>query len=210
MNQALGRAAASSWSEAVASLDALFADFVEILANLGLSLDDAAAERLAKLEGRRLRIECALPEKTVTLGVQRARLSVSAEGVGEADVQVRGSMPDLLAWAASGFAKTGDRLEVAGDEALLAEFAAALRPSGLDALAEGLPGDVGENLVGALELGGAALRSVFDAGADALVRGLQELYATTPQFREFADGLADLRKRLDRLQAKIRGLEDEA
>ena len=210
MNQTLGRSAASSWPEVIASLDVLFADFAEILANLGLSLDDAATERLAKLEGRRLRVECTLPEKTLTLGVQRARLSVSAEGIGKADVLVRGSMPDLLAWAAAGFDGTGDKLEVAGDEALLSEFSAALRPSGLDALMEGLPSNVGENLVGALELGGAALRSAFDAGADAASHRLQELCASAPQFQELADGLADLRKRLDRLQAKMRGLEDEA
>ena len=159
-------------SEAVASLDALFADCVETLSNAVLLLDGAAAERLATLEGRRLRIQCKAPAKTLTLGVQRRRLSVSAEAIGEADVSVCGSASALLAWALGGFGKAGGQLDVAGDEALLAEFAAALRPSGLDAIVERLPGNLSEDLFGALELGGAALRSAAEAGADALKSGL--------------------------------------
>ena len=210
MNQPLGRAKVPSWSEAIAAVDALFADFVETSANVGLSFDDAAVQRLAALEGRRMRIQCTAPEKTVTLGVQRRRLSVSAEAVGEADVLVRGTAPGLLAWAAAGFGEAGDPLQVEGDEALLAEFAAALRPSGLDALLERLPGDVGENLIGAFELGGATLRSAAEAGADALKSGLQELYADRPHCREFAAELASLRKRVDQLQARLRTLEQGA
>ena len=158
--------------EVVASLDALFADFVEILANAALALDGAAANRLAALEGRRLRIQCEAPAKTLTLGVQRGRLSVSAEAIGEAEVSVCGSASELLAWAFAGFDKTNRQLEIAGDEALLAEFAAALRPSGLDALAARLPDNVADDLFGALELGGAVLRSAAEAGVEALRRGL--------------------------------------
>lgn len=158
--------------DVVASLDALFADCVETLGNAVLPLDGAAAERLAALEGRRLRIQCKAPAKTLTLGVQRRRLSVSAEAIGEADVSVCGSASELLAWAFAGFGKAGGQLEVEGDEALLAEFTAALRPSGLDAIVERLPSNLSEDLFGALELGGATLRSAAEAGADALRRGL--------------------------------------
>ena len=158
-------------SEAVASLDALFADLVETLANAALKLDDAAADRLAALEGRRLRILCRAPAKTVTLGVQRRRLSVSAEAIGEADVSVCGSASELFAWAFAGLGKASGQLEIAGDEALLAEFAAALRPTGLEAITERLPDNLGDDLFGALELGAAILGSAAQSGADALRRG---------------------------------------
>ena len=159
-------------SEAVASLDALFADLVETLANAALKLDDAAADRLAALEGRRLRILCRAPAKTVTLGVQRRRLSVSAEAIGEADVSVCGSASELFAWAFAGLGKASGQLEIAGDEALLAEFAAALRPTGPGGHhPHGCPTHLATICSRALELGAAMLGSAAQSGADALRRG---------------------------------------
>ena len=208
MSQNSSHAAPSAWSDAVAGWDALFADLVETLANFGLSLDDDAAQRLAALEGRRLRIQCKAPAKTVTLGVQSRRLSLSAEAIGAADVTVSGAAADLLAWAWAGFGKGADKLEMEGDAALVAEFAAALRPSGLDAVFARLPDNPGEDLLGALELAGAVLRSAVEGGAAALQRGLGEAPADAPPGREFAAAVRELRERVDGLQARVRDLEE--
>ena len=66
-------------------LDALLADLAETGGNAVLNLDADAKQRLADLEGRCIRIECTLPSKAATLKVQRSRIAVSAEAIGEAD-----------------------------------------------------------------------------------------------------------------------------
>ena len=154
------------------TLDALLADLAETVGNAALDLDADAKERLAALEGRCIRIECARPNKVATLKVQRARIGVSEEAIGEADAVVRGSMAELIAWVAAGAPAEGAAVRIDGDREALAELMAAITPNFVNRLAGALSGSPGEDLLGALELAAAGVRSAAKGVAHAVKQGL--------------------------------------
>ena len=187
-------------------LDALFADLAETVGNALLSLDAEAKERLANLEGRCIRIECTAPERVATLKVQRSRIAVSAEAIGEADATVQGSMAALIAWGAAGAPADGAAVRIEGDRGALAEVSAALTPSLLTQLSKALSNSPGEDLLGALELAAAGLRSAAEGAAHAFEQGLKPsaegsspLAQLTPAFEALREGVLELALRAQEL-----------
>ena len=193
-------------------LDALLADLVETLGNAVLNLDTDAKERLAGLEGRCIRIECTLPSKSATLKVQRSRIAVSAEAIGEADAVVQGSMADLIAWIAGGASAQSGAVRIDGDPGALAEVTAAITPNLVNQLSSALSNSPGEDVLGALELAAAGLRSATEGAAHAIEHGLKPspegsspLAQLTPAFELLREGVLDLALKAQELAKPTRG-----
>ena len=187
-------------------LDALFADLAETIGNALLSLDAEAKERLASLEGRCIRIECTGPERVTTLQVQRSRIAVSAEAIGEADATVQGSMAELIAWVAAGAPADGAAVRIEGDQGALAEVTGALTPNLIGQLSDALASGPGEDWLGALELAAAGLRSAAEGAAHALEQGLKPsaegsspLAQLTPAFESLRESVLELALRAQEL-----------
>lgn len=193
-------------------LDVLFADLAETLGNALLNLDADAKQRLADLEGRCIRIECTLPNKSATLKVQRSRVAVSAEAMGEADAVVQGSMADLIAWVLGGASAESAAVRIEGDQGALAEVTAAITPSLVNQLSSALSNSPGEDVLGALELAAAGLRSAAEGAAHAIEQGLKSspdglspLAQLTPAFELLREGVLDLALKAQELAKPSRG-----
>ncbi|MCY4344100.1 MAG: SCP2 sterol-binding domain-containing protein [Gammaproteobacteria bacterium] len=193
-------------------LDALLADLAETLGNALLNLDADAKERLAELEGRCIRIECLLPRKSATLTVQRSRIAVSAEAIGEADAVVQGSMTELIAWVVGGASAESAAVRIEGDPGALAEVRAAITPSLVSSLSGTASNSPGEDALGALELAAAGLRSAAEGAAHAIERGLapsadglSPLAQLTPGFELLREGVLDLARKAQELAKPTRG-----
>lgn len=193
-------------------IDALFADLTETLGNALLNLDADAKQRLADLEGRCIRIECTLPSKSATLKVQRSRVAVSAEAIGEADAVVQGSMADLIAWVLGGASAESTAVRIEGDQGALAEVTAAITPNLVNQLSDALSNSPGEDVLGALELAAAGLRSAAEGAAHAIEQGLKSspdglspLAQLTPAFELLREGVLDLALKAQELAKPSRG-----
>lgn len=193
-------------------LDAMFADLAETVGNALLNLDADAKERLTALEGRCIRIECTLPTKTATLKVQRSRIAVSAEPMGEADAVVQGSMAELITWVAAGAPADSTAVRIEGDQGALAEVTAAITPDLISQLANTLSRGPGEDLLGALELAAAGLRSAAEGAAHALEQGLKSspegaspMDHVTPAFEALREGVLELALKAQELTKPARG-----
>lgn len=193
-------------------LDALFADLAETGGNAVLNLDPDAKQRLADLEGRCIRIECTLPSKTATLKVQRSRIAVSAEAIGEADAVVQGSVAELIAWAAAGAPADSTAVRIEGDPGALAEVMAVITPSLVRQLSNALSSGPGEDWLGALELAAAALRSAAEGAAHAIEQGLKSspegaspMDHLTPAFEILREGVLELALKAQELTKPTRG-----
>lgn len=193
-------------------LDVLFADLAETLGNALLNLDADAKQRLADLEGRCIRIECTLPNKSATLKVQRSRVAVSAEAIGEADAVVQGSMADLIAWVLGGASAESTAVRIEGDQGALAEVTAAITPNLVNQLSSALSNSPGEDVLGALELAAAGLRSAAEGAAHAIEQGLKSspdglspLAQLTPAFELLREGVLDLALKAQELAKPSRG-----
>jgi len=193
-------------------IDALFADLAETLGNALLNLDADAKQRLADLEGRCIRIECTLPNKSATLKVQRSRVAVSAEAIGEADAVVQGSMADLIAWVLGGASAESTAVRIEGDQGALAEVTAAITPNLVNQLSGALSNSPGEDVLGALELAAAGLRSAAEGAAHAIEQGLKSspdglspLAQLTPAFELLREGVLDLALKAQELAKPSRG-----
>ena len=193
-------------------LDAMFADLAETVGNAVLNLDAEAKERLTALEGRCIRIECTLPTKTATLKVQRSRIAVSAEAMGEADAVVQGSMAELITWVAAGAPADSTAVRIEGDQGALAEVTAAITPDLISQLANTLSRGPGEDLLGALELAAAGLRSAAEGAAHAIEQGLKSpgegaspLDQLTPAFEALREGVLELALKAQELTKPARG-----
>ena len=193
-------------------LDTLFADLAETVGNAVLNLDSDAKERLAALEGRCIRIECVRPQQVTTLKVQRSRIAVSAEAIGEADAVVQGSMAELIAWVAAGAPTDGTAVRIEGSQGALAEVTAAITPNLVTPLSSALSNGPGEDLLGALELAAAGLRSVAEGAAQAIERGQKSspqgsspLAQLTPAFEVLREGILQLARRAQERAPPARG-----
>jgi len=193
-------------------IDALFADLAETLGNALLNMDADAKQRLADLEGRCIRIECTLPNKSATLKVQRSRVAVSAEAIGEADAVVQGSMADLIAWVLGGASAESTAVRIEGDQGALAEVTAAITPNLVNQLSDALSNSPGEDVLGALELAAAGLRSAAEGAAHAIEQGLKSspdglspLAQLTPAFELLREGVLDLALKAQELAKPSRG-----
>ncbi|MYH14426.1 MAG: hypothetical protein F4149_04550 [Gammaproteobacteria bacterium] len=193
-------------------LDTLFADLAETLGNALLNLDADAKQRLADLDGRCIRIECTLPSKSATLKVQRSRVAVSAEAIGEADAVVQGSMADLIAWVLGGASAESTAVRIEGDQGALAEVTAAITPNLVNQLSDALSNSPGEDVLGALELAAAGLRSAAEGTAHAIEQGLKSspdglspLAQLTPAFELLREGVLDLALKAQELAKPSRG-----
>ncbi|MYG13616.1 MAG: hypothetical protein F4171_13950 [Gammaproteobacteria bacterium] len=193
-------------------LDTLFADLAETLGNALLNLDADAKQRLADLDGRCIRIECTLPSKSATLKVQRSRVAVSAEAIGEADAVVQGSMADLIAWVLGGASAESTAVRIEGDQGALAEVTAAITPNLVNQLSDALSNSPGEDVLGALELAAAGLHSAAEGTAHAIEQGLKSspdglspLAQLTPAFELLREGVLDLALKAQELAKPSRG-----
>lgn len=193
-------------------IDTLLADLAETLGNALLNLDADAKQRLADLEGRCIRIECTLPNKSATLKVQRSRIAVSAEAIGEADAVVQGAMADLIAWVLGGASAENPAVRIEGDQGALAEVTAAITPNLVNQLSSTLSNSPGEDVLGALELAAAGLRSAAEGAAHAIEQGLKSppdglspLAQLTPAFELLREGVLDLALKAQELAKPTRG-----
>ena len=193
-------------------LDALFADLAETLGNALLNLDSEAKERLTALEGRCIHIECTLPSKSATLKVQRSRIAVSAEAMGEPDAVVQGSMAELIGWVAAGAAADSTAVRIEGDQGALAEVTAAITPNLISQLSNALSHGPGEDLLGVLELAAAGLRSAAEGAAHAIEQGLKSspegaspMDHVTPAFEALREGVLELALKAQELTKPARG-----
>lgn len=193
-------------------LDALFADLAETLGNAALNLDSEAKKRLTALEGRCIRIECTLPSKSATLKVQRSRIAVSAEAMGEPDAVVQGSMAELIGWVAAGAPADGTAVRIEGDQGALAEVTAAITPNLISQLSNALSHGPGEDLLGVLELAAAGLRSAAEGAAHAIEQGLKSspegaspMDHVTPAFEALREGVLELALKAQELTKPARG-----
>lgn len=193
-------------------LDAMFADLAETVGNAVLNLDAEAKERLTALEGRCIRIECTLPTKTATLKVQRSRIAVSAEAMGEADAVVQGSMAELITWVVAGAPADSTAVRIEGDQGAVAEVTAAITPNLVSQLSNALSQGPGEDLLGALELAAAGLRSAAEGAAHAIEQGLNSpgegtspMDQLTPAFEALREGVLELALKAQELTKPARG-----
>ncbi|MCY3792766.1 MAG: SCP2 sterol-binding domain-containing protein [Gammaproteobacteria bacterium] len=193
-------------------LDVLFADLAETLGNALLNLDSEAKESLTALEGRCIRIECTLPSKSATLKVQRSRIAVSAEAMGEPDAIVQGSMAELIGWVAAGAPADGTAVRIEGDKGALAEVTAAITPNLISQLSNALSHGPGEDLLGVLELAAAGLRSAAEGAAHAIEQGLKSspegaspMDHVTPAFEALREGVLELALKAQELTKPARG-----
>ena len=193
-------------------LDALLADLAETLGNALLSLDAEAKERLADLDGRCIRIECTGPERVTTLKVQRSRIAVSAEPIGEADATVQGSMAALIGWVAAGAPADGTGVRIEGDRGALTEVMAAITPNLVGQLSDALSNGPGEDWLGTLELAAAGLRSAAEGAAHAIeqelkpsAEGSSPLAQLTPAFEALREGVLQLALRAQEMAKPNRG-----
>lgn len=193
-------------------LDALFADLIETIGNAALGLNADAKERLADLEGQSIRIECTLPSKVATLQVCGGRIAVSAEALGEADAVVRGSIADLITWMVAGASADSAAVRIEGDLGAWAEIAAAIAPHRIGWPFDALPSGTVEDLLGAVELALAGLRSATEGAARAIEQerkshpdGLSPLAQLTPAFEALRAGVLTLALKAQELTKPARG-----
>ncbi|NJN53180.1 MAG: SCP2 sterol-binding domain-containing protein [Gammaproteobacteria bacterium] len=98
------------------------------LTNSLISLDAATRARLAKLEGRRIRIETIAPDDAITLHFTRGAIAVDDSAGAMPSVIVRGATQSLVQAFLRGDSSDA-ALEIDGDELLLADFVSVLRGS---------------------------------------------------------------------------------
>lgn len=180
-----------------------------------LHLDPELQGHLTPLLDRRLRLQLTAPEMTVTVTFTNEGLTLAetADEAGPADVIVTGTAGDLLAMARDPEAAGGLRFE--GDPAVAQQARRFFRELDVDweeALAEHF-GDVAAHQVS------RALRGVgewFRHSAEAAGSGVAEYLTeeqrqlpSRPEVEAFLDDVDRLRADADRLEARIRQLEQQ-
>ena len=180
-----------------------------------LRLDPDARERLGALEGKCLRFVVTAPRLELALCVVDRRVVVPSRHDGEVDATVTGSAAALASLARSSAALYRGEVRIEGDvSAAMAlrevlggldlDPSEALAPLLGDALTHRL-GRAGRALSGWLARSGGAMRE----NARDWFEDEAELVAGRAEVARFAAEVDELREGVDRLEARLAGLERE-
>lgn len=203
-------------SRYVTPLPGLLADTCERIANRAAALDPSAADHLAPLAGRWLKFELEGLGIDLWIGAEQDRMIVRAEQGPtedgeplEPDTRVRGTPGALLAMAVPELSAPGG-VHIEGDARLAQQFQQAMNRIDPD-LEQGLA-DVFGPLIGpqvyrvVREAVGAG-RDAARAGGDQFTHWLREesdLVPSPAEWREFSEGVDELREAVDRFAGKVR------
>lgn len=189
------------------------------LVNRVLQLDPASAQRLAALEGKRLRLDLTGSGQSVLVLVsdRQLRLSLlSAREAGESiepDTVVSGRPGDLFAAAAPDWGHSDSGVTIRGDTGLardLQKLLQQLDPDWEAPLAQ-LLGDVAGHQVAKFARAGRswlqrAAESTAAAGQDFL-RYENDALVSAPEFDRFSEQVETTRDAVDRAEARLKRLE---
>lgn len=201
----------------MASLGLLLAPANHII-NRILHLDPELQGHLEPLLGRRLRLQLTAPEMAVTVTFTSEGLTLTetadADDTAAADVIVTGSVSDLLAMARDPEA-AGSRLRFEGDPAVAQQARRFFRELDVDweeALSDHF-GDVAAHQLGRAVRGmGDWFRHSAEAAGSGVAEYLteeQRQLPSRPEVEAFLDDVDRLRADADRLEARIRLLEQQ-
>lgn len=213
---------------AARQLIAVVSDLVGRAADAAVALDPVTSARLLALEEQHLRLEVELPSVgmgqaaaralaltfTVSLDAGRIRLRHHADPADAppAHAIVSGPASALLLFLGPGrsAAPLPAELRISGDVGLV---------EALKALASGYVPDIGGPLqqvlgpraatgfLNAFELVQGGLRAVLQMGADVAEDAARRVFADRPLTASLLDELDDLRLLVDRVEARVQGLE---
>lgn len=199
-------------------LPGLLATSLEAAINRLLAADDNSGERLQRLDGRCVRLQ--LEDLAISLDFRfdPYRVAVTLADDSEADTMVSGSLPALIAMAMPDekgrWGGPGSRVKISGDATLardLERLFSQLDPDWEAGIAR-FTGDVlGYQLASGLKSFGQALKNTglnLQEVAGEYLRSEQSPLAQAGELRLFADEVDSLRDATDRLEARLRTLQD--
>jgi ubiquinone biosynthesis accessory factor UbiJ len=192
-------------------------NFAETAINRAIKTDALAATELATLAGKSFAVECQKPPIELSLSADTEGITLS-DGIDEnASVILAGNLPALMSLATSvakdksDFANSG--VEIRGDVGALLQLSRVL--SRLDIDWEDLLGSlIGEIPARLLFLGKERLNEKRPYIKDTLSRVSTSFFidqvgiASSGQAVEFRDDLRQLQYRIDRVQARIRKIQN--
>jgi ubiquinone biosynthesis protein UbiJ len=200
-------------------LTTAFANLLESLANATLDLDITARQRLQAHNGRVVAVVVEppalasafmvdMPPACFILQVTDATVRVLSEsdphGFDHANAVVSGNLLDLSRALITREASPGVRID--GDETAVAELRAVfseLRPDPSAPLGNLFGPAAAENLLGAAEMGMAALRSAASGLSSALADSAAGHFVVEDHLEQLQHGTEELRLRIDRLAARV-------
>lgn len=193
-------------------LPGVMASAIEFVLNQAVALDPKAAEHLATLDGRWLKIEIDGLAIDLWLAFHGERFRVLAEpdrADMQAETRIGGTPASLLAMALPAI-DSGAEVRIEGNPRLAQQFQQVMKL--LDPDVEQALGDWFGPLIGpqiwrmvseAAEFGRHATRTSADQFSHWL-REESELVPRADEWRAFRDGVDDLREAVDRLEARVR------
>ena len=178
-----------------------------------LRLDPGTRARLAKLDGRVLRIELSRPELVLVLIVADARVSVPVRHDGEADLVLAGSLAALRSLGTSSDAIHRGEVTIRGDLGVASALREVIGGFDLDPveIVSPLLGDTLAHKLGrALRGSGSWLRrsrGAFGENAREYLEEEAELVATRPEVERFCTEVDAIARAGDRLASRLARLE---
>lgn len=200
-------------------LPGLLATSLEAAINRLLAADQNSPERLQRLDKRCVRLQ--LEDLAIALDFRfdPYRVAVTLSGDNEADTVVSGSLPALIAMAVPDekgrWGGPGSRVKISGDATLardLERLFSQVDPDWEAGIAR-FTGDVlGYQLASGLKNFGQALKNTgvnLQEVAGEYLRSEQSPLAQAGELRQFANEVDSLRDATDRLEARLRMLQDQ-
>ncbi|GAB4177144.1 MAG: SCP2 sterol-binding domain-containing protein [Wenzhouxiangellaceae bacterium] len=189
-------------------LPGLLAGALEAVLNRAAALDDDAADSLQALDGRWLKLVLEGLGIDLWIGIEGRRFKVLAEAGHEPDTVISGTPVALAAMLFPEADASGVRIE--GDARVAQQFQTLLKrldPDVEQALSERFGPLLGVQMYRVYtEVTGFA-RQAAEVGREQLVGWLRDESALVPtprEWREFREGVDELREAVDRLERRIR------
>ena len=200
-------------------LPGLLASSLEAGVNRLLSVDAQSADRLARLDGRRVNLTIEDLAITLQFAFTSYRVQVGLNTEEEADTSISGSMPALFAMAVPDeegrWGGPGSRVKISGDATLARDVERLFSRLDLD-FDRGLAHFFGDVLGHQLATGLRGLQKQMKrAGGEAqqmtgeFLLSEQSPLAQPGEIRLFNDDVDNLRDATDRMEARIRLLKDK-
>ncbi|MCB1684064.1 MAG: hypothetical protein R3E82_18260 [Pseudomonadales bacterium] len=188
------------------------------IGNRTLALDPRSRARLAALDTAVVQFEIVPPadgpDTLVVLEIENATISFHTSGRAAPNAIVRGTLPAMIGWLASGTGTAPAGITFEGDENLLRNLAAVVRsyrPDLEEPLGRLLGPAATRELLGAAETTVNFLRSALSSLSGAATASAQATaragFVAEPDMPEMLDTLDALQLRVDRLNARVRELE---
>lgn len=200
-------------------LPQMFASSLEAAINRVLALDNAAVDRLARLEGRVLQLDVEGLGITLFLTTRYGVVHINLDAAAEPDTIIKGTPFALFAMAApadvDSWGLPGSRVHISGDANLARDMERVFRQ--LDPDWEGqlavMFGDVlGFQLVSGLKQGADFLRQTARSTAEmagTYLRDEAPALVRPAEFKTFAGEVGKLSETLDRLEARLGDLRGQ-